>query len=199
MGLRRTRQASWSGRLLRGWRPDRNPLRRGSDRAETTILGALVALFLVGTPLIWHFAGSWSYAAYSREARAQRAVLHQVPATLLQAVPGWNVSGSEGADVIARWQAPDGGLRTGPVFVPDGVASGTVLVWTDQAGQLTDPPLQQAQVAVRARLAGMMAVIALAVTLFGAGALARRVLDRRRLAAWETDWLATGPRWSPRR
>ena len=199
MGLRRTRQASWPGRLLRGWRPDRNPLRRRSDRAETTILGVLVALFLVGTPLIWHFAGSWSYAAYSREAQAQRAVLHQVPATLLQAVPGWNVSGSEGADVIARRQAPDGELRTGPVFVPDGVASGTVLVWTDQAGQLTDPPLQQAQVAVRARLAGMMAVIGLAVTLFVAGALARRVLDRRRLAAWEADWLATGPRWSPRR
>jgi hypothetical protein len=31
------------------------------------------------------------------------------------------------------------------------------------------------------------------------GMLVRRALDRRRMAAWDRDWLATGPRWTPRR
>ena len=39
-------RTSWLARLLRGRRLDRNPLRRGSDRAETIMLGALLAGFL---------------------------------------------------------------------------------------------------------------------------------------------------------
>lgn len=198
MGPRRRPRTSWPGRLLRRWRPDRNPLRRWSDRIETVILGVLFAMFLAGAPIIWHLTGSWSYAAYAREAQAQQAILHQVPATLLQTAPGWNASGPEGADVNARWKAPDGQLRTGPVFVPNGTAGSTVMVWVNKDGQLAYPPLQQAQVAVRARLAGMLAVVVLAITLFATGAIARRVLDRRRLAGWDADWLANGSRWSPR-
>jgi hypothetical protein len=30
-------------------------------------------------------------------------------------------------------------------------------------------------------------------------ALARRVLDRRRLRAWDAEWRATGPMWSGHR
>jgi len=198
MGPRRRPQTNWPGRQLRRWRPDRNPLRRWSDRIEAAIFGVLFAVFLAGAPITWHLAGSWSYTAYAREAHAQQAVVHQVPATLLQTAPGWNASGTGGADVNARWLAPDGQLRTGPVFVPNGTAGSTVMVWINRDGQLAYPPLQQAQVAIRARLAGMLAVVMLAVTLFTAGALARRVLDRRRLAGWDADWLAHGSRWSPR-
>ena len=36
------------GRWLRGRRIDRNPLRRGSDRAQTAMLGLLLAAFLAG-------------------------------------------------------------------------------------------------------------------------------------------------------
>ena len=32
-----------------------------------------------------------------------------------------------------------------------------------------------------------------------AGVLARRVLDRRRLRAWEAEWRASGPQWSGHR
>lgn len=186
------------GRLLRGWRPDRNPLRRGSDRAETAILALLVAAFLACAPIAWHFAGSWTYQAYEREAQAQRATVHLVPATVLRAAPGWTATGAD-PDVLARWRAPDGRLRTGPVFVPGGAAAGrTVHVWIDQAGQISYPPLQQVQVISRAQLARMLAVIALGVMATGAGVLAHRALDRRRLAGWEAEWLAKGPDWSPR-
>jgi len=37
------------------------------------------------------------------------------------------------------------------------------------------------------------------LTLLAAGGLARRVLDRRRMSAWEAEWRASGPSWSGHR
>ena len=186
-------------RLLRGRRLDRNPLRRGSDRAETAMIGALLAAFLVGAPLAAHAAGSWTYAASAREAQAQRAVIHQVPATLLQAATPWSVTAG-GSEAEARWRAPDGQVRTGQLIVAGGAAAGsTVPVWVNQAGQLTGPPLEHSQVVGRADMSKALGVAAVAVTLILVGWLGRRALDRRRLAAWDADWLATGPRWTSRR
>jgi hypothetical protein len=50
---------SWLARLLRGRRLDRNPLRRGSDRAETVVLAALLAAFLAAAPFAAQAAGPW--------------------------------------------------------------------------------------------------------------------------------------------
>ncbi len=186
-------------RLVRGRWPDRNPLRRGSDRAETAMVAVLLAAFLVGAPLAAHYAGSWTYAASAREAHAQQAALHHVPATLLQAATPWSVTAG-GSEAEARWRAPDGQVRTGQLIVPSGAAAGsTVMVWINQAGQLADSPLEYSQAAGRAELSRALAVVALAVTLILVGWLGRWALDRHRLAAWDADWLATGPRWSQRR
>ena len=38
-----------------------------------------------------------------------------------------------------------------------------------------------------------------AMTLLACYGLCRLVLDRRRLAAWESAWSLTGPRWTTRR
>jgi peptidoglycan biosynthesis protein MviN/MurJ (putative lipid II flippase) len=51
----------------------------------------------------------------------------------------------------------------------------------------------------RTELAAGVAVGGLAVVLITTACLVRRGLDRRRMAAWDADWLANGPRWSPRR
>jgi hypothetical protein len=195
---RRSPRSTWLGRLLRGRRLDRNPLRRGSDRAETALLGVLLAAFLAGAPFAAHAAGSWTYATSAREAQAQQAALHQVQATLLQAAAfGMSEDGSEAS---ARWKAPDGQVRTGDVFALTAAPAGsTVMVWVNQAGQLTDSPLGHGQVTGRAEFARGLAVAALAVTLIVAGLAGRWVLNRRRLAAWDTDWTATEPRWSTRR
>jgi hypothetical protein len=185
------------GRWWRGWRPDRNPLRRRSDRAETLVLGVLVAACLAGAPLAAHAAASWTYATSAREAHAQQAALRQVPATLLElALP----EGLYNAEASARWRAPDGHLITGQVPAPVGsVAGSTVMVWTNQAGQLTAAPLSASQVARRADLSEVLAVAGLAVMLIVVGRLVHWALNRRRLAAWDADWLANGPRWSQRR
>ena len=187
--------STWLGRLARGLRLDRNPLRRGSDRAETAMLGVLLAAFLAGAPFAAHAAGSWTYATSIREAQVQQATLRQVPATLLQAAPS-NISN----EANARWKAPDGQVRTGQIFAPSGAPAGsTVMVWVNQAGQLTDAPLQRSQVTGRADMARALVVAALAAVLGIVGLVGRWALDRRRLTAWDAEWLATEPRWSPRR
>ena len=65
--------------------------------------------------------------------------------------------------------------------------------------RLTGPPLSGDQMTGRAQLAARVAIGGLAAVLATAGWLVRRSLDRRRLSGWDADWLATGPRWSPRR
>jgi hypothetical protein len=198
------RFSTWRlARLIRGRRLDRNPLRRGSDRAETVVLGALLAAFVTVAPFAAHGAGRWAYTTSDREAQAQRAELRQVLATLLQApshATSYPTAGVIPIAVDARWRAPDGQVRTGILFPPLGATAGSAVpVWVDGAGQLADPPLGRVQLVTRAHLAEEVAVGTLAIVLIAACWLARRALDGRRMAAWDVDWLATGPRWSSRR
>ena len=119
---------------------------------------------------------------------------------LFRSVTAYPGAGVLPLGVDARWRAPGGQLRTGLLFAPSGATAGsTILVWVNRAGQLADPPLGRAQLAARAQLAGEVAVGVLAITLAVIGWLARRSLNRRRMAAWDADWLATGPRWTSRR
>ena len=201
--LRHIVRTCWLSRVLRGRRLDRNPLRRGCDRAETVVLGVLLAAFLAGAPFTAQAAGNVAYRLSVRAAQAQRTALHQVPATLLRAAassPVYPEAGGYAPVVDARWRAPDGQVRTGKLLVPAGATAGsTVLVWTDRTGQLADAPMTPAELVSRAQLAAGGAVGALAAALVVAGWVIRRCLDRRRLAAWDADWLANGPRWRPRR
>jgi hypothetical protein len=66
-------RTSWLARLLRGRRLDRNPLRRGSDRAETVVLGVLLAAFLAAAPFAAQAAGALGHDSAARQAQAQRA------------------------------------------------------------------------------------------------------------------------------
>jgi hypothetical protein len=194
-------RTGWLARMLRGRRLDRNPLRRGSDRAETIVIGALLAAFLAAAPFAAHAARSWGYDSAARQAQAQRASLVHVTATLLRASPVLTAYGSaSGFAVEARWRAPDGRVQTGELFVTADVAAGhTTRIWVDQAGRLTGPPLDRDQVTGRAQLTAGLAVGGLAAVLITVGWLVRRSLDRGRLSGWDAEWLANGPRWSPRR
>ncbi len=98
----------------------------------------------------------------------------------------------------SRWKAPDGKEVTGQVPVPYGIRAGaTITVWTERDGDLTTAPLTSPQVSDQAELGGVAGVIAAAAVLALTGALARRALDKRRLAAWDADW-AAGPHWTKR-
>ena len=191
----------WLIRLLLGLRLDGNPLRRGSDRAETVVLAALLAAFLAGAPFAAGAAGHWASMSATRLAQAQRASLTPVTATLVRNAPVWSGYGSgTGAVTQARLRAPDGRPRSGDVRVTArDLAGGTVRIWVDGTGRLARPPLTRYQVTGRIQFLAGAAVSGLAMLLAIVGWLAHRSLDRRRLAGWDADWLATGPRWSPRR
>ena len=187
-------------RALRGRLPDRNPLRRHADRLEFAVLTALLAVFLVGAPLVALLVGRWAYAGADRASRSENASWHQVTAVVKQGVPrsAFSPYGAATFDpVSAVWTAPDGAARTGKITALAGTARGTrITIWTDRSGNLTGPPLQHPQVADQAALAGTMAVVGFAGALIAGGLVVRRALDRRRLAAWDSAWDATGPLWS---
>ena len=191
--------AARAARVVRGLWPDRNPLRRTIDRVEGVVVGGLAVAFLAGAPLAtvaaWHVA--YSYGA--RAAHTQQAAWHRVPAVLLTTAPTEGYTGYQ-PEARARWIAPDGARRTGKVPAPPGeLAGSTVRVWVDAAGRLTGPPLLPAQVRGQADLAAVLAPVLFGEMLLAAGQLAHYLLGRRRLAAWEAEWRATGPQWSRQR
>ncbi|HEY2280105.1 MAG TPA: hypothetical protein VGI00_17225, partial [Streptosporangiaceae bacterium] len=76
-------------RLARGARwlgLDRNPLRRGVDRAETALRLGLV-LILTVVPAVALLSGRWAYHSAVVQVRAQDAATHKVSAILLQPAP----------------------------------------------------------------------------------------------------------------
>jgi hypothetical protein len=187
---RLSRSALW----LRGIAPDRNPLRRATDRAEAVIIAALLSTFLAGAPLIAILAGGLVSRAGPEGGQAAR---YRVKAVLTSnSGTTRDIYGMQlGPYVRARWAAHNGTPRTGDVIAPVGARAGsTVMVWVDASGQLAGASLAQP---------GSSAVVAavLAATLFGVGLLcaadvARAILDRRRMASWDAEWRVTGPRWS---
>jgi hypothetical protein len=186
--------------MLRGLRLDRNPLRRGTDRAETMIVLVLLAAFGCGAWFGAHAAANWSATSAGRVMRAQHAAYHQVRAVLLeQPVPETAFGTSLGPRAQARWTAPDGSEHTGYVDASlDSPIGGTVLTWVDRSGNQVSPLLPD-QVALRSDMAAGAAVGVAGISVLLLGLAVHQALNRRRLAAWDAEWHATGPRWTTRR
>jgi hypothetical protein len=198
-GRQRKPRCTVVGRFLRGWRLDDNPLRRAYDRAETLVLIVLVTLFVTGAPLAAPACGAWAHAMAQRAEVAQAASISQVSAVVL-ATPAPVVGYGDFVSMAkARWTAPDGAVVTGMVPVTVGASIGAKLrMWVTRDGQQAAQPLNNSQVASLAVLGQITGVAALAAALALAGALARWLLNRRRLAGWDADWQATEPRWTTR-
>jgi hypothetical protein len=184
-------------RVVRGLQPDRNPLRRPIDRAESLVMAGLVVAFLAAAPLAAALAARAVYDTGARIVQTQKASWHQVPAVLLSSalVPGDGYQPS----VVAMWTASNGALRTGMVPAPPVVRVGAkVMVWVNVAGWQTSQPLQPSQVRSQMVLAAGFAPLILGFVLLCAGQLAHHLLQRQRLATWDVEWRAVEPRWSRR-
>jgi hypothetical protein len=189
-------------RLTRRLGRDRNPLRRRSDVLDAWLLPVAIVVFLALCPFVLAMTGNWIRAANASEMRAQSS-WHSVQAVLLQSVPGPQQA-DHGANTWltwtpARWTAA-GNQRTAEVPARAGTRAGSpVTVWLDRAGHVHTPPLTPGSAGARvieARLAGMAVLAALLAIML---LLGHRILDRRRLAEWETAWLSVGPTWSRHR
>ncbi len=173
---------------MRGLWPDHNPLRRASDRAEAGILAGLALGFLLGAPLIAVAVWQLAFATVFTTTDAEHAGWHPVPARLLAAAPqsyGYTVTAP------ARWHTPGGAERSGRIPVSPGTRAGTtVTIWAGPAGLLSRSPTSPFQGALQAYVTAAMAVPCWGMVLLCAGVLSRRLLDARRLAAWDADWQA---------
>jgi hypothetical protein len=154
---------------------------------------------LAVAPLGGWLAGSVVYRASAHTEQVQRSQRVPSTAVLLTAASPVAVGFAvvPQVPVPARWTAPDGSERTGAVVVAMSAPAGTTVpVWTDSSGNLVDPPRGHDQTMMRAAVAAMVAGFALVMLLAVARAVLRRAFNRRRMVAWDAEWLLVAPRWT---
>ena len=191
----------WLARLSWTLQGRGNPLRRPVDRSEARVIAGLLVIFLIAAPLVAVLGVHLSYAASLREMHVQRS-WREVTATLVEnATDSSATTGGAWAPVAeASWTAPDGHARHGILAVDGSARAGQhVTIWVDGAGQPTMSPMPRIGAVLSAVTVGLSAPAFLALLLILAGWIVRLVLNRRRLADWETEWNTVEPRWrSPR-
>jgi hypothetical protein len=185
-------------RLVR-WLAGRNTLRRPVDRIEGTVLVALTAAFLVAMAVA-SVLGAHMYQSQ----RAASAGLRPVVGVLIQAGPSFHDSLAQRGQAEARWRDPGGSEQSGVLTTATapgiiGAAAGArIAVWLDRSGRPVAPPGGQVAWIVNALAPSTAVAGGAGMTLLACYGLCRLALDRRRLAAWESAWSLTGPRWTTR-
>ena len=192
-------QELWPCRAVRGALPDRNPLRRRTDRLETCLLASLFVAAAAGAPFAAQAAGRAWYADAVHTRQVELAARHEVTAVLAQRAGAFGeYTLSSQVPTLASWMSA-GGRRAGDVPAVPGSPQGTLVhVWTDDNGYLISPPLTVTQVADQTDAARVAAVGGIIVGYMTSTLAIRQLLHRRRMAAWDADWHATGPRWTTR-
>jgi hypothetical protein len=191
----KARRVSRLARLLTG----RNALRRPVDRIEGVVLVALSVAFLSAVAFAC-IVGTHTYQCQ----RAATVGLRPAAAVLLQDGPAVGDLARVG-QAEAQWFVPGGGQRSGVLTTattPDiaGASAGArISVWLNQSGQPAAPPADQAVMIIYALIAGVIVGGLAGLVLLSVYVLCRLMLDRRRLAAWESAWDRTGPSWTTRR
>lgn len=202
LGRPERRQTRWAGRVMRGLRPDRNPLRRTCDRMETYALAGLFAATAAAAPFVAQVVSHAAYEGALRTQQAQLATRHQVRAVLTQAAGRTDSADALSAyvPVHATWTSVTGVRGAGLVMAAPGSPKGAaVTVWSDATGHLVSPPLLTSQVAGQADLAGAGAIAGMGALYLGEAAVVRLMVNRRRMADWDADWAVTARVWNRQR
>lgn len=175
-------------RLARLAWPHRNPLARGVDRLESTmlVLVVLAGLLLLPVMLTW---GSVVHGDMAAASESQARTRHTTVATLTR-------DASE-SNAVATWSLPDGTTATGRVNVSDGLKAGTkVEIWLDRDGRVVDRPLSDVDAAVGGAMVALAGWLAAVVLLVFAYAGAHFLLERCRYRAWDRQWERVASGWN---
>ena len=176
-----------------------NGLRRPSDRLEGLLVVLLAAAFLTAVVA----APIFCERLYQSQ-RADAAQLHPAIAVLTQNGPSDSYVTSMD-EAAGRWRVPDGQRQEGMLTtltapgISGAAAGARVQVWLTDSGQPEAPPVSAAQAMFSSVVLATGAVLGAAIVLLICYWLGRLALDRRRLAAWASEWSLTGPRWTTRR
>ncbi|MFI1096802.1 hypothetical protein [Streptomyces sp. NPDC020917] len=182
---------------VRFWRWRRNPLKRGTDRAEAWSAALLSVMLFAGAPA----AGVATGLGVAAAASDPPAGWHTTAAVQTQKAPpaptGFGYAdGLPGVRSPVRWTTSDGHTHTGQALVSPGSPAGSrVTVWLDRTGSLRDNPVDPTLVRARGVAYGTCAATATALLAGGAWAGTRRYLDRRRAADLDREWARIGPQW----
>lgn len=188
-------------RLVRRMGRGRNPLRRRADAIDAWLGPVTVLVFLLLCPLVIAVTGTLVRTDDAAIERAQSS-WRPVQAVVLESAPG----ATQPDFGASAWQTPtpaywtyNGQPRDGYAPAPAGARPGSALtVWLDKAGHVEDAPLTKAGSSERVVEAILSVLAILGTLLCTLMLLVRHILDRRRLASWETAWLSVGPTWSRR-
>jgi hypothetical protein len=184
---------------------DRNPMRRGSDRIQSVLRAVVLTAFVLGGPAVTACACHVAYVAGLRSGQAQAAALHRVPAVVLHVIliaTAWRHPPAMGGPALlsVQWTAPSQSSRTGLIRYGGHADVGSVvMISVDASGRLARAPHSHASAADRAIGAAAVTPMILALGLCAVYLAGSRILDRRRLAGWEAEWLSVEPRWTKRR
>ena len=202
-GNKGLRRSSRLARCARWLGVDGNPLRRTTDRIEAAIRLAIIILLVGAVPIAAVAVGQRADQLAIRRAHAQQAGDHLVNAVLLRPASATGIpdpyTSVQYTWVLARWQPPGRPARSGEVLVPAGSRQGsTVPTWINASGAVTNPPPQHREIVGDVCVAVAATCLLSLLVLLGSATLARRILDRWRLDAWEAEWRASGPLGSGR-
>jgi hypothetical protein len=176
-----------------------NKLRRPSDRIEGAVVILLSVVFLAAVAV-----APWLGVRVYQSQRADTAGLRPAVAVLTQAGPGNGLLVTSG-EATATWRAPDGQRRSGfltTTTAPSiwGAPAGTrVPVWLTRSGQPVEPPSGSWEVGFASVMVAVGAACCGGMVLLVCYWLCRLALNRRRLAAWASEWSVAGPRWTTHR
>ncbi|MEV5145208.1 hypothetical protein AB0L14_12365 [Streptomyces sp. NPDC052727] len=180
----------------------RNPLCRRNDLVQAWIgLGLLLAA-LAATPAAMVLVGDAAHRHYARTAQHQATTRYPTTAVLLEDARHHPEPGSPEArktryPTNVRFTDPHGHTRTATADVQPALPKGSsIRVWVGTDGTLTGPPLSPSEIRSRAMGSAILTTLGVHATAAAAYGAASRVIQRRNLAAWETAWAQTAPRWT---
>ncbi|MCC9711365.1 hypothetical protein E4N62_42805 [Streptomyces sp. MNU76] len=180
------------------WRWRANPLRRRSDVVEGRLLLAVCGLAVA----VGAFVGAATAHDVERNLNERRAERQPVAAVLTEDAPATvSATAGTGGKVWAevRWTEADGSPRTGSARVEPGTDGGArVRVWLDRHGNVVPAPLDRDDAALQGVALGTVTAVGTAVTVSCLGWVVHRRAERRRMAAWDTEWARIGPQWGQR-
>ena len=180
------------------------PLRKGrptrwTDRVEDVAAWVLLAAGLL-VVLFACTSGSGVHSRMVRQGQIEALDRTATSATLLERAPLIASPYNAGAPVdvpvtwVDRWAMDHKGL----VAAPQGLAKGSTLtIWIDRSGAAVPEPTTSGDALVLAAIIAGLVISGGVVALAVLWAVLRHVLMAYNCAAWEQEWKAVAPLWSP--
>ncbi len=158
------------------------------ERAGAAFLVFVLVAALVATAILGTLA--WQDGRRRERADAGRVRTQVVVLSMDVVAPAERAATSADVPARIRWIDRDGRTRIAVHRVDGDLRPGSTLaVWTDGQGAIVPAPTTRMATVSRTLVAVLVTLAATATVLVAGSVLVRRLEQRRRLAAWEQEWV----------